>query len=131
MAEFTVLGKIDTQLLEKEFGKLKTNTVIVTHERLVHIKQQHPQDIDYFYDYALPTVQDPDIIIKDLKNPETVFMVKVLENTNLNVIVKLVLEGNDENIQNSVMTFYRIRTSNLKKIGKKSKSTLQKGINVL
>lgn len=126
MAEFTVLGKIDTQLLEKEFGKLKTNTVIVTHERLVHIKQQHPQDIDYFYDYALTAIQNPDIIIKDLKNPETVFMIKLLENTNLNVIVKLVLEGNDENIQNSVMTFYRIRTSNLKKLEKNNKVLYKK-----
>lgn len=126
MAEFTVLGKIDTQLLEKEFGKLKTNTVIVTHERLVHIKQQHPQDIDYFYDYALTAIQNPDIIIKDLKNPETVFMIKLLENTNLNVIVKLVLEGKDENIQNSVMTFYRIRTSNLKKLEKNNKVLYKK-----
>ncbi len=126
MAEFTVLGKIDTQLLEKEFGKLKTNTVIVTHERLSHIEQQHPQDMDFFYSYASSAVQSPDVIIKDMKNPETVFMVKSLENTNLNVIVKLVLEGNDENIQNSVMTFYRIRTSNLKKLEKNQKVLYKK-----
>lgn len=126
MAEFTVLGKIDTQLLEKEFGKLKTDTVIVTNERLEHITKQHPQDIDYFYNYALTVIQNPDIIIKDLKNSETVFMVKFLENTNLNVIVKLVLEGNDENIQNSVMTFYRIRTSNLKKLEKNNKVLYKK-----
>ena len=129
MAEYNVLGTINAQLLVKEFGKLKTNSVIITNERLLHIQQNHPQDMDFFYKYATAIIQDPDIIIKDHKNPETVFMVKLLENTNLNVIIKLVLETNDEDIQNTVMTFYRIRTSNLKKLG--TKSTLQKRINVL
>lgn len=61
------------------------------------------------------------MIIKDLKNSDTIFAVKGLESTNLNVVVKLVLEGNDAEIKNSVISFYRIRPKNLKKLKEKNK----------
>ena len=49
-------------------------------------------------------------------------MVKKLENTNLNVVVKLILYTTDTNYKNSVMTFYRIRDKNLLKLEKKNKT---------
>ena len=121
MAEYTMLGIINTQPLEQEFGKLKTDEVVVTNERMEHIKKHHPQDVELFGQYASEAVRNPDIIIKDMKNSDTVFAVKRLENTNLNVVVKLVLEGNGEEIKNSVISFYRIRPVNLKKLQEKNK----------
>ena len=38
MAEIIQLGKINTTPLEKEFGKLKTDEIIITNERIDHIK---------------------------------------------------------------------------------------------
>ena len=121
MAEYTMLGKINTQPLEQEFGKLKTDEVVVTNERMEHIKKHHPQDVELFEQYASKAIQNPDIIIKDLKNSDTIFAVRRLEKTNLNVVLKLVLEGNGEDIKNSVISFYRIRTANLKKLEEKNK----------
>ena len=121
MAEYTMLGKINTQPLEQEFGKLKTDDVVVTNERMEHIRKHHPQDVEFFEQYASEAIRDPDIIIKDMKNTDTVFTVRKLENTNLNVVVKLVLEGNGEDIKNSVISFYRIRPVNLKKLEEKNK----------
>lgn len=43
-------------------------------------------------------------------------MVKKLPETNLNVVVRVVLETDDNKLKNSVMTFYRIRERNLKKL---------------
>ena len=48
-------------------------------------------------------------------------MVKRLPETNLNVVVRLALETDEKGLKNSVMTFYRIRNSNLKKLRKKNK----------
>lgn len=48
MAEFTMLGKINAQPLEKEFGVLKTEEVVVTNERVEHIRKHHPQDVEFF-----------------------------------------------------------------------------------
>lgn len=122
MAEITKLGTIDTQPLEKEFGKLKTNEIIVTNERIDHIKSHHPEDYALFEQFGISTVEHPDIIIKDEKNENTVFMVKKLENTNLNVVAKLIVDTDESSYKNSVMTFYRIRNSNLKKLEKKFKT---------
>lgn len=47
-------------------------------------------------------------------------MVKKLPYTNLNVVVRVVLETDEIGWKNSVMTFYRIREKNLKKLIKKN-----------
>lgn len=121
VVEFKNLGKIDIQPLEAEFGKLRTDEIIVTDERIEHIKIRHPEDFELFEKYGVEAVTKPDIIIKDQKNNGTVFMVKKLEDTNLNVVVRLVLETDNKNFKNSVMTFYRIRQKNLYKLEKKNK----------
>lgn len=53
-------------------------------------------------------------------------MVKKLPETNLNVVVRVVLETDDNNLKNSVMTFYRIRDKNLKKLIEKNRLLYKK-----
>ena len=119
VAEIRGLGIINTALLEREFGKIQTDKIIVTNERLSHIQERHPQDYELFERYGQNSVENPDYIIRDMKHKGTVFMVKKLPDTNLNVVVRVALETDKEGLQNSVMTFYRIRERNLKKmIGK-------------
>lgn len=120
VTEIQNLGKINTKVLEKEFGKIQTDEIIVTNERIDHIKERHPEDYDLFEKYGRESVSAPDLIIKDIKNKGTVFMVKKLPETNLNVVVRVVLETDDSKLKNSVMTFYRIRERNLKKLIEKN-----------
>lgn len=126
MAEIITLGKLNTQSLEAEFGKLKTDEIIVTNERINHIKNRHPNDFFLFEQYGYETVKNPDSIIKDCKSNGTVFMVKKLKNTNLNVVVRLVLSNDADNLKNSIMTFYRLRDKNLKKLEKNNKVLYKK-----
>lgn len=119
VTEIRNLGKINIEVLEKEFGKIQTDEIIVTNERIDHIKERHPEDYDLFEKYGEESVSSPDLIIKDIKHQGTVFMVKELPETNLNVVVRVVLETDDSKLKNSVMTFYRIREKNLKKLIKK------------
>ena len=121
MSDIIRLGKIYTNVLEVEFGKLGTDELIVTNERIQHIKDRHPEDFDLFDKYGTSAATKPNIIIKDEKNVNTVFMIKQTDSTNLNVVVKVVLENDKSNLKNSVMTFYRIREKNLKKLMKKNK----------
>ncbi len=119
LSEYTSLGFLETSYLEKEFGKLQTNEIIVTNERLDHIKGRHMEDYQLFNKMASVAVSDPDLVLKDIKNEGTVFVVKKLEKTNLNVVVRLALATDEEGLKNSVMTFYRIRDKNLKKLKNK------------
>lgn len=116
MAEIRSLGEIDTSVLEKEFGKIQTKEIVVTNERISHIKERHPGDYELFEKYGSQSVKDPDLIIRDSKHEGTVFMVKKLPDTNLNVVVRVVLEIDDGKLKNPVMTFYRIRPKNLEKL---------------
>lgn len=116
MTEIIRLGKINTVILKSEFGTIQTDEIIITNERIEHIKTRHPEDYDLFTQYGIISVSNPDFIIKDTKNKGTIFMVKKLPDTNLNVVVRVVLESDDMNLKNSVMTFYRIRKKNLQKL---------------
>ena len=48
MSELHNLGKINVQILEQEFGKIQTDEIIVTNERIEHIKERHPEDYALF-----------------------------------------------------------------------------------
>lgn len=120
MAFIKQLGTIDISLLSETFGNIQTSEIIITNERLQHIYERHPEDYNLFKKYGQGSVQNPDIIIKDEKNQGTIFMVKKLPDTNLNVVVRVVLETDEIGWKNSVMTFYRIREKNLKKLIKKN-----------
>ena len=89
-------------------------------------KVRHPEDYELFIKYGAETVRDPDIIIKDGKNEGTVFMIRKLPNTNLNVVVRVALETDEEGLKNSVMTFYRIRERNLRKMVEKNSGLIGK-----
>lgn len=116
------LCDLKSDVFEKEFGELNTSEVVITDERVQHIQAHHPVDYSLFEAYGRKTVEYPDIIIRDIKNVGTVFLVLKLENTNLNTIVRLSVASMDNpNHLNSIMTFYRIRTKNLEKLMAKHK----------
>ena len=120
------LGKIKKEVIEKEFGKIQTDEIVVTDERARHIKARHPEDYALFQKYGAETVNDPELIIRDGKNNGTVFMIRKLPDTNLNVVVRVALETDEEGLKNSVMTFYRIRERNLKKMIEKNSVLIKK-----
>ncbi|MBS4968582.1 MAG: hypothetical protein KHZ73_06970 [Lachnospiraceae bacterium] len=126
MTNIRSLGKIKKEVIEKEFGKIQTDEIIVTNEREDHIKMRHPEDYELFQRFGEETVNDPDFIIRDGKNQGTVFMIKKLQGTNLNVVVRIALEIDEKGLKNSVMTFYRIRERNLRKMIEKNSSLMGK-----
>ena len=119
MTEIHRLGRINVKILEIEYGKLRTDEIIITNERIEHIKERHAEDYLLFEKYGKESVNSPDMIIKDTKKEGTVFMIKKLPETNLNVVVRVALEREDSRLKNSVITFYRVREKNLQKLIKK------------
>lgn len=116
MTEYITLGDLDPSLLEKEFGELETSEVIVTFERIEHILSHHILDIDLFERFAANIIADPDLILKDAKNAATVFYIKQLHESHMNLIIRVSLKSDFSKRKNSVMTFYRLRQKNLDKL---------------
>jgi len=76
--------------------------------------------------YSKEIVSTPDIILRDEKNVGTVLMIKRLSDANLNAVIRLALESDAKGRINSIMTFYRIRESNLGKLILKNKVIYKK-----
>lgn len=114
--ELSIFAKLNIQWLTSTFDGLRTEEVVVTEERLAHIKLRHPEDFALFCEYGKQAIENPDIIAEDTKHENTVFVIRHLPETNLNVVVRLALDTDEPGYKNSVITFYRLREKNLKKL---------------
>ena len=94
-----LLGKIDINSLIQTFGEIQTDEVIVTDERIRHIIERHLQDYKLFLEYGVFAVTNPDYIIKDGKCDGTIFMIKRLIDTNINVVVRVELSTDKKGIE--------------------------------
>lgn len=119
--KYQFIGKLNTEFLEIEFGKLATDELILTDERDEHIRERHNRDYVLFHRCIYDVVSMPDTILKDSKNKNTVFFVKYIEETNLNIVVRLSLETEETNRKNSVITSYQLGTKTLKRLKKNNK----------
>ena len=120
-SKYQFIGKLNTESLEIEFGKLATNELILTDERDEQIKEKHAQDYNLFHKCVYDVVNIPDVILRDSKNQNTVFYIKYIEETHLNIVIRLSLEieGNDK--KNSIITSYQLGTKTLKRLKKNTK----------
>lgn len=126
MEELLEIGKIKKELFRRKYNNIKTDKVIITQERIRHIQVRHPDDYKLFIKYRKECVECPDIIINDDKNTETVFMIKKLSDMNLNIVIRLSLENEENLLNHSVMTCWRIRNKNLKKMMRKNQILYKK-----
>ena len=114
-------GNLKPDIFENEFGKLQNYEVVLTEACENHIKEHHPEDYKLLFEYGKSIINHPDIILCDNKNVGTVLLIKRLTDTNLNLIIRLALETDLAGRKNSIMTFYRIRESNLNKLLNRNK----------
>lgn len=119
--DFQYICELNTTYLENEFGKLSTKELILTYERDAHIKERHGKDYELFHQCVFDVVEIPDLILKDSKNKNTVFYIKYIEETNINIVIRLSLETDNSDYKNSVITAYRLGAKNLKRFKKNYK----------
>ena len=110
-------------VLEKEFGKLNGDEVILRKERLEHIKERHPEVVDILKNNYVEAVNNPDYVLKDSKNENTIWNIKKIEEKNINIVIKLSVlkEKEHKRYLNSTITAHEIKNSRLNKYLEKQK----------
>lgn len=68
----------------------------------------------------------PDTVLKDSKNQNTVFYIKYIEETHLNIVIRLSLEIENTNRKNSIITSYQLGAKTLKRLKKNNKTLYNK-----
>ena len=124
--DYINIGKIDIKKFKKISEEILTDEVILTSERFKHIIERHKEDFELYFKNIKDVLEKPDIILEDLKNENTAMMIKHIEETNLNIIIKLVIEQDEVHTKNSIMTFYRVRDKNVRRLQEKNKIIYKK-----
>lgn len=120
--EVQYIGKLDKNKLGKYKDKIVTDDIVLTDERKAHIYEDHANDYEKIINNLNRVILNPDEIIEDIKNSNTVLFIGKLEKSNLNVVIKLNTTNDSKHPQNSVMTAWIIRDKNLKKLREKNET---------
>ena len=104
-------------ILEKEFGKLNTDKVILRNERIEHIKERHPEIVEIIKKYSKDIIENPDYILKDSKNIDTIWLIKEIDKDRINTVIKLSIKEKQEHegYLNSIITGYSVTEKRLEK----------------
>lgn len=102
------LCRIDTQKFKAVTdNKIITDEVIITENRINHIIERRGQQFyDDFSRYFSEILEDPDYIFKDDNSINTAIVSKsyLHKGKTVNLILRLVVEGDDPTYKNSVLT---------------------------
>jgi len=109
------VGKLNISMLGKYSTKIITEKVIITDERLEHIKEHHPE-LEYKEIKSIKSaIENPDFIFEDRKNIDTILLVKKINmfNKHSRIVVKLNTRTDIQDKFNSVISFWQISEKKL------------------
>lgn len=103
------VGKIDKNIYSCITEDIVTEDVIITDERIQHIKNRHPNDYERFCDYIPEIIGNPDYILEANK-PNTAFVLKELYNKDehFQLILRITTSKDARGYSNSVITFLKV-----------------------
>ena len=106
------VGKLDKNKLGRYKDVIMTDEVILTDERVAHIKEHHPGDYEEYGKYITTIIEDPDYILDDNKNLDTILLMKTIqeEQKNIQVVVRLNTNEDIKGKQNSILTLWKVKT---------------------
>lgn len=103
------VGKIDVLKYQCIADDISTDEVIITDERIAHVKERHPNDYERYVDYIGEILADPDYILEANK-PNTAFVLKEISivDEKFQMIVRLKVSEDPIEYKNSIITFLKI-----------------------
>lgn len=123
------VGKIcdlDPELYRCVSQEIKTREVIITEERIAHIKERHPNDYERFCAYIPKMIANPDYIIAANRPDTAVILKEFIEcGERFKLILRLKTADQPANYKNSVISFWCIGETTWNKM-LKNKKTLYK-----
>ena len=115
------IGQLDKNKLGKYKDKIKTFDVIITSERIEHINKRHPGDYEKYISYLSNCIKNPDYILEDKENRDTIIILKRIESKRIHIVIKLQTNNRDINKYNSIITYWQIRERSYKSTIKNNK----------
>lgn len=111
-----IIGKIDKKKYCVVSDQIRTSEVIITDERIAHIKARHPNDFERYSGYMADMLEHPGYILKD-HTPNTAVILQEFSDgeEHFRLVLKLAVVGDDLYKKNSVITFLKINDKTYRK----------------
>lgn len=104
-----IAGKIDRNIYKCITEDIITDEVIITDERIQHIKDRHPNDYERFYSYIPEIILNPDYIIEANKAATAVILKEIKDcGERFKLVLKIAVKSDPAEYKNSVITFWQI-----------------------
>ena len=114
------IGKIDIKIYSCITKDIVTDEVIITDERVDHIKERHPNDYERYYSYLESIVVAPDYIIESKKQNTALILKEIVESDErrFKTVLRLTTSVDNPNFKNSIITFMKIDDKEWKRLVK-------------
>lgn len=115
--EVHTIGKIDKNIYKCVTEDIVTDEVIITDERIAHIKQRHPNDYERYYKCLKEIVEHPQYIVETNK-PYTALILKefIDGEEKFKTVMRLTTSHDNPEFKNSVITFMKINNKEWKRM---------------
>ena len=116
------IGKIDKNIYKCITKYIQTDEVIITDDRIQHIKQRHPNDYEKYCNYMVEIVTHPEYIIEANK-PNSALILKSFSENNeqFKMVLRIVTPTDNKSLKNSIITFMKINEKEWKRLIKNKK----------
>ena len=117
-----LVGKIDIEIYNCITKDITTDEVIITDERIQHIKEHHPNNYEQYYSYMRSIIENPEYIIEANK-PNTSLILKSFSNGNetFKTVLRLITSSDNSKFKNSIITFMKINEKEWNRLLKNKK----------
>ena len=116
------IGKLNLEIFKCVTDDIVTDEVIITDERVQHIKEHHPNDYETYYGFLNQIIEEPDYIIEANKPKSALVLKSFTEGSNtFKTIVRLVTSSDEDGIKNSIITFMKINEKEWNRLIKNKK----------
>lgn len=116
------IGKIDKNIYKCITEDIRTDEVIITDERIQHIKDRHPNDYERYCTYMREIIEKPEYIIEANKeNSALILKSFVYGDEKFKTVLRLIASIENSDFKNSIITFMKIDEKEWKRLIKNKK----------
>ena len=113
-----IVGKIDVKIYRCISEYIITDEVIITDERVGHVKERHPDDYEKYCEYLKEIVERPDYIIEANKRDTALILKQIIESKEkqFKTVLRLKTSTDKPEYKNSIITFMKINEKEWKRL---------------
>ena len=107
-----IVGRIDIEKYRCITENITTDEVIITDERIQHIRERHPGDYEKIERFLKNALEVPDYILED-KSPDSGLILKLVEENGMRfqVVLRIHTSADNPEFKNSIISAWEISDS--------------------